>query len=259
GLTPAPAEFLAGFESALSGPAVPDLATRLRGSTVALSEMESAGSVSDFDEEPSDIGFDDPDVSPISRRLSAHELEQRRPAQASLPWPVLAAAAAVVLGLAAWWMMSGGEKTQPIAATETESKETPAALPEEPPPAKLEPAQPEPTTTAVASAPAPTKEKEASQQQPEPPAAPAAVNPDQPPAPIVVPNPVIIRKAILPSPEEVAKFKKQGSLSPASGPQPVQASPEKINLPTIKPEEAHQTGAVPRMKMASPLEQASNP
>jgi hypothetical protein len=43
-----------------------------------------------------------------------------------------------------------------------------------------------------------------------------------------VPNPVIIRKAIMPSAEEIAKFK-QGQVTPKPTPQPVHATPPAPN------------------------------
>lgn len=273
GLTPPPGEFLTGFETIMSGPVMPDLATRLRGSTVALADMESVGSVSDFDDEPSSgAGFDDPDVSPISRRLSAHELDLRSPKKQPLPWPVLAAAAAVVIGLATWWLMPGAKPQPPVVAiipAAPVEKEPPAPQPEPPKPA-ASPDQGEKPAAVTAAAPEP-KDKPAavtaaapsapaaSSPMPMPEAAkPAAINPDEPPAPIVVPNPVIIRKAIVPTAEEVAKFKKQGSTTPATAPQPVQASPDKSIQPP-QPDAGKQYGAMPTMKMAAPIEQASNP
>ncbi len=51
GTTPTPSEFLAKFDEQLNAPEGPDLATRLRGGDVALEDMESVGAVSDFDDE----------------------------------------------------------------------------------------------------------------------------------------------------------------------------------------------------------------
>ena len=66
-----------------------------------------------------------------------------------------------------------------------------------------------------------------------------------PPAPVTVPNPVIIRKALLPSADEVAKFKQsQIKPQPVPLPMPVQATPPA----------PQKTGALPTMNMARPLD-----
>ncbi len=241
GHTPAPSEFLQTFESIMSGPAAPDLATRLRGSNVALEEMESVGSVSDFDDdqyrEPDDA---DVEISPISRRLHAHEFD-RRTSRSSTAWPVWAAAALVIMGLVAWWLMPTG-----IAPVVAEAAAEPKAAPTQETPAKLiaavaAPKQPESrpqSVNVIASTPAPV-----------PPAPPAADKPAPlpmtPPAPVTVPNPVIIRKALLPSADEVAKFKQsQIKPQPVPLPMPVQATPPA----------PQKTGALPTMNMARPLD-----
>lgn len=286
GITPLPAEFLERFESIMSGPATPDLATRLRGSTVTLGEMESAGSVSDFDDDTSFRDEDDEaEVSPISRRLHAHEFDQRGAGTRSSSWPVMAAAAVVVLGLLGWWLMSGGKPAEAVAA------ELPP-VPAEPTLAKkVEPAKPpvsleKPEVAVVAAvapapetknpAPAEVKQVEAPPAtQPEPPKtvavqpAPAAASPasvpkvaapsaapvkppaapNKPPAPVTVPSPVIIRKAIMPTPEEIARFK-QGQIKPKPMPLPVQINP--VTPMPLEPGVPEKTGTVPAMKMASP-------
>ncbi len=282
GQTPPPAEFLSGFELKMSGPAMPDLATRLRGSSMAVEEMESVGSVSDFDEDQAG-SLNDLDVSPISRRLSAHELDLRSAPKKGAPWPLLAVAAVVILGAGVWWMMSA-EKSVPVVASgaasasasskkaDVTSADVPAppadtAVADVKPKAPSTPAAPTVTTVAsaepkktadVASASAENKATPASAQKSPEPAPTPAMNPDVPPAPIVVPNPVIIRKAILPTPEEVAKFKKQGSAAPISPPQPVQTTPN-VNSPSLKPEPPQQQyGSLPVQKMASPPDQAAS-
>ena len=258
GSTPAPAEFVEKFETAMTGPTQPDLASRIRGSSIAVEEMESVGSVSDFDDDqpmPAD-DFED-DVSLISRRLHAHEFDLHQKKK-TLGWPIWAAAAAIA-GLLSWWFMAGdnGEASTvpaPVVATPTISREPtqeapkPQPAPEKPvtkpmadvplPPdgpaqsapkpaaeksqvtAKIEPKKPEPAKpgsdkVAKATPPAPPKPPAAPETKPIP-------LPMTPPATVVVPNTVIIRKALLPSAEEIAKFK-QGQVKPTSPQMPVQA------------------------------------
>lgn len=122
GLTPSPADFVARFEAAMSATALPDLASRLRGSLVPVEEMESAGSVSDFDDDQpfaADVEVAMP-VSPISRRLHAHEFE-KLPSRGMQKGPVLAAAAVVLGAFLGWLLMpatsldSGGvAKSSPV-------------------------------------------------------------------------------------------------------------------------------------------------
>jgi hypothetical protein len=258
GSTPAPAEFVEKFETAMIGPTQPNLASRIRGSSIAVEEMESVGSVSDFDDDqpmPAD-DFED-DVSLISRRLHAHEFDLHHKKK-TLGWPIWAAAAAIA-GLLSWWFMAGdnGEASTapaPVVATPTISQEPtqeapkPQPAPEKPvtkpmadvplPPdgpaqsatkpaaeksqvtAKIEPKKPEPAKpgsdkVAKATPPAPPKPPAAPETKPIP-------LPMTPPATVVVPNTVIIRKALLPSAEEIAKFK-QGQVKPTSPQMPVQA------------------------------------
>gem|GEM_PF-2144875 len=117
GKTPSPAEFIDKFDSLLSAPTV-DLATRLRGNVVAIEEMESAGSVSDFADdwntnssEQDDLARDE--VSQIKRGIKTHDfnplLDQRR----GMPWGALAAAAAVILGVGAWMFMGSNSEVKP--------------------------------------------------------------------------------------------------------------------------------------------------
>lgn len=299
GLTPSPADFLERFETCMSAPAAPDLATRLRGSKVALEEMESAGSVSDFeDDTPADDFSDDeekPQVSPISRRLHAHEFDHHAQSpRRRLPWPVLAAAALVILGVLAWLFMPG-TKTDEVAAvkrvTEPEiaaileadvTKDEPTLQPSPPVAERTEetaeasaPASAPATVASASASPAKsaTPAKPAEAEKPEPvkvatvspargsgpgmpaPAAAAAkppvVEPVKPPAPVPVPGPVTIRKAIMPTPDEIAKFK-QGQIKPQPAPLPVQVNPVKPESVTPSAPGSDKVGTVPAMKMASP-------
>jgi hypothetical protein len=273
GVTPPPTEFVNRFEAILSGPAAPDFATRLRGSSVAVEEMESVGSVSDFDDDQTSDDLDDPAVSPISRRLHAHEFDHLATSKRSSNWPVMAAAAVVIIGLLGWWFMSGSNTAEaPVAATPpVEALATPVKKIEEPkkaeiaavkaPEPKPEPkpkaAEPEKPAAIVATTPEPPKTTAAT--TPTPPAQPtlAPVKPlldlSKPPPPVTVPNPVIIRKAIMPTQEEIAKFK-QGQAKPQQAPLPVQVSP--TPPAPQQPGSPQQIGTLPAMKMATPLEPA---
>ncbi|MEN3940130.1 hypothetical protein WJU23_02470 [Prosthecobacter sp. SYSU 5D2] len=121
GQAPNPAEFLVQFEGLMHATTSkgPDLASRLRGITVPVEEMESAGSVSDFDNEwgggaaEGDDNFEA--LTPISRKLKPTDFS-KRPARDRSAWPVWAAAAAVMMGLFGWWLFSYGDPAQPLAA-----------------------------------------------------------------------------------------------------------------------------------------------
>jgi hypothetical protein len=131
GKTPSPSEFLARYDALLATPATTDLATRLRGSNVALEEMESVGSVSDFDDESTSFEECD-DVSPISRRLHAHEFDRRLNKRNSV-WPVWAAAAVAILGMLAWWLSysPSGKSTSDLATLSlTKESKDPTQTPE---------------------------------------------------------------------------------------------------------------------------------
>ena len=271
GVTPPPTEFVNRFETIMSGPAVPDFATRLRGSSVAVEEMESVGSVSDYDDDQTSDDLDDPAVSPISRRLHAHEFDHHSTTKRSSNWPVMAAAAVVILGLLGWWFISGSKTAEaPVAATPpVEAPPTPEKKVQEPkkveiaavkaPEPKPEPTpkatEPEKPAAIVVTTPEPTKTTAAT--SPTPPAQQtlAPVKPpvdlSKPPPPVTVPNPVIIRKAIMPTQEEIAKFK-QGQAKPQQAPLPVQVSP--TPPAPQQPGSPQQIGTLPAMKMATPLE-----
>ena len=130
GKSPTPGDFIENFERLLSAPTV-DLATRLRGSSVAIEEMESVGSVSDFDEDWSGNGaeeepFEDTALSPIKRAMKTHDFNPLNPQKRSLPWGVLAAAAVVVLGIGAWMLIPGGKPVEAVVSPVLETPLTPA-------------------------------------------------------------------------------------------------------------------------------------
>lgn len=288
GKTPAAAEFIDKFESLLSAPTV-DLATRLRGNAVAVEEMESAGSVSDFEDDwtagvSDDSAFEE-SVSPIKRGIKTHDfnsvLDQKR---SGVPWGALAAAAVVILGIGAWMLMGGrGDAPKPdnqvkastleaegpvivkvsppqVAAKAQIAETPPTKMPVKPvmadaTPAKSKespPVQSKPSSMIASAVPSPDKKPAAPAQdeskpksQPpaetvgtsEAPSAPpvaAAVKP-MPPSPVspaekpVEKDPVTIRRAILPTKEEIDRMK-QGQVH-------------------------NQTGQLPAMSTASPLPQ----
>ncbi len=264
GKTPSPGEFLERFEGFLTAPTV-DLATRLRGSSVALEEMESAGSVSDFEDDWSHQNAEGEDadgvaISPIKRGMKAHDFGPLQPQKSSFPWSVLAASAVVVIAGVSW-MLSGSsstpvvsvepptpavvaegpgeEESVPVAVVpvKRETKPVIASLPV-PPPAPTpepplekaaEPVAPPPsvppvvaaTPTVAAAPPAPIV-----QQQPEnapeslvnsvaTPAADESSKADQQEVPAATPpeakpaakDPVTIRRAIVPTKEEIERMK----------------------------------------------------
>lgn len=277
GKAPAPAEFMQTFESLLSAPTV-DLATRLRGngSTVAIEEMESVGSVSDFEDDWSHDDAeaeDDVVISPVKRGMKTHQFNPLGGQKSAFPWGV-AAAAAVVLLVGVTWMVMGGSRATPATAAPAKgpggSASVPAAtpvpaapkkaeepkavsvmartpVPNAPPPSKSQrPTPPMPTVVRpVAAAPAPPTKAAAEGPEPAPTPAPAPTMvvgrvpapptpvpekpvdtvaasaattptppppPDKPaaPAPVITPSPkdpVTIRRAIVPSKEEIDRMK----------------------------------------------------
>ncbi|MGV3662932.1 MAG: hypothetical protein ACO1TE_22295 [Prosthecobacter sp.] len=266
GKTPPPVEFLEKFESLLSAPTV-DLATRLRGSgsSVAIEEMESVGSVSDFED---DWSHDEADgaggevaISPVKRGMKTHQFNPLAEQKSAFPWGVLAAAAAVVIVGVAWMLMGGskpapaapavassvaegpgGSASVPAATTPKKAEEqtkavsvmarTPVPNPQ-PQPAPVPAVQPPavtsvavtPATQAEGPAPAPAVVAVPTPPEPEKPAGTVAAStsapavtpaPDRPASPpeaappaVTSPtkDPVTIRRAIVPSKEEIDRMK----------------------------------------------------
>jgi hypothetical protein len=119
GKTPSPGDFIDKFEGLLSAPVV-DLATRLRGNAVAMEEMESAGSVSDFEddwtEHASGAGdFEDDGVSANKLGIKAHDFSPLLNQKRGTPWGALAAAAVVILCVGIWLLVGGKDKDVPLA------------------------------------------------------------------------------------------------------------------------------------------------
>lgn len=276
GRAPAPGEFIDKFESLLSAPTV-DLATRLRGNAVAMEEMESVGSVSDFEDDwtaPADE-FDDGVASPIHRGMKPHDFHPLLAQKRGLPLGWLAAAAAVVLGVGAWLLLGGGDEAGPVVETAVPSStaegpekvdvKTPSKTQEQPvaakpvlaasvqkqteqdspaeskPKSKIVPPPdaPKPFTPVAVAVPNPSWQMPPAasdtkvQAAPEkvvstvaaPPAvvepAPAPVAP--PPAPAVKAvekDPITIRRAIVPTKEEIDRMK-QGHVENSTGQLPV--------------------------------------
>lgn len=270
GKTPGLGEFVDKFESLLSVPAV-DLATRLRGGAVAMEEMESAGSVSDFEDDwtggDGEEHLDGAAATQVRRGMKKHDLNPLNVRKRGMPWGLLAAAAAVVSGGAAWiFMGNDGEKPvvggaptavkviESTQAAEVKSEKAPVPVPRLQVPAAPSPksavaisvAVPNPgktkplpsTAPATASVPPPAQKPAAT-----PPvkavvasgAEPPAAVPEKSAAPVVpVPavkpvekDPVTIRRAIVPTKEEIDRMK-QGHVE-------------------------NRTGQVPAMSTASPL------
>jgi hypothetical protein len=96
-----PMEFMDRFEATHAAPKV-DLATRLRGGTVTLEQMESAGTVSDFDTEWSPPHQEDLDkeAPPLRKPTKFRSYNGNEHAH---PWLTYAAAAAVILCFGSWF------------------------------------------------------------------------------------------------------------------------------------------------------------
>jgi hypothetical protein len=241
-----PMEFMDRFEATLSAPVV-DLATRLRGEKVPVEQMESAGAISDFDEDSIDTAEADSGKAPPSRKVT--EFRPYGGSNSSTPWVVWAAAAVVILAFGAWFWLdrSGPPPIQQAATTasKTEGPSSPpvpkandvtrklavtdpasASKPVEKPVEKKEPAKPAPPAVIAASKPV----EKAPDDMPKAPAPVPAVKPA--PANAAEKDPVTIRKALLPTPEELEKMK-QGHVQ-------------------------RQIGQLPDQNTASPLIQARN-
>jgi cytoskeletal protein RodZ len=237
-------EFMDRFEVTLSAPVV-DLATRLRGESVPVEQMESVGAISDFDEDWQDASDDEKGPSAKKPSKSA----EFRPYGKSdgIPWVVWAAAAVVILAFGAWFWLDRGPSAAPEISASSPKTEGPSApvkpveaipsnsesqiasknassletVPEKPTAAPPIPVKtPTPPVVIAANKPA--------EKPPEPASKPVAPTPANKPAavPPAEKDPVTIRKAILPTPEELEKMK-QGHVQRKVGQLPDQntASP----------------------------------
>lgn len=203
GKTPSPSEFIDKFDSLLSAPTV-DLATRLRGNVVAIEEMESAGSVSDFEDDwganASEAGdLDDAGISPIKRGIKTHDFNPLLDQKRGKPWGALAAAAAVILGIGAWMLMGGKGQEKPDLAVSTLSAEGPANT-------QIKPSQTDEKATAAKQVTVAAVQNKPDSDQPgesKPQASPSAVAPSKlPPAvAVAVPNPVSQQSSASPAGE----------------------------------------------------------
>lgn len=249
GLTPSPGEFLLQFEGLMHGTSVGmDLASRLRGNNVPIEEMESVGSVSDFEDEWSDTSdaTDDAEhgmpVAPIARRLKATDFSQKPSyggGKNSIGWPVWSAAAAVVLAFVGWWLLSGAKET-PVVANKPASAPSPAvaqAPKPEPAPTLKPEVKPEPAAALVIKpevaatkpAPAPVIVADAEKPTPQPPPAPAPS-----PAPTPAPKPEVAqtmesKPVIAAVPKEPLAVKPEPEVIPSvTQPEPLKSGEKKV-------------------------------
>lgn len=252
GKTPNPAEFLETFESLLSAPTV-DLATRLRGSgsAVAIEDMESVGSVSDFEDDWSHGDADadsDLEISPVKRGMKTHQFNPLASQKSTFPWGVAAAAAAVLIVGVTWMLMGGGSKPAPAATPAVASSSTAAEGPggsASVPAAAAAPAKKTDTPKAVsvmAKSPVPDTEPQRPAKRP------------LPPMPTVV-RPVTTAPAPAPKTTE------------AEGPAPTAATPQTTTVvsrvpapPAPAPEKPTETvAASPVMPTAAPPQPVTPP
>ena len=242
GKSPSPGDFIDKFESLLSAPTV-DLATRLRGSsTVALEEMESVGSVSDFEDDwkanDADAeSFDEEPISPIKRGIKTHDFNPLQQQKHSLPWGALAAAAVVLLGIGGWIFLGGKEKPETAAQSVAASAEA-----EGPVVTKEKPSQP--TVTVAQSKPAPAQAETA-----KPDAAPPVAAPAKPTAAI---KEAVANPAVKPTAPVVAA-------APNTPAQPPSAPPAQANEPKPMTKPAAEQPANPAATTASTPPATTNP
>lgn len=262
GRAPSPVEFLEKFEAATVGPSI-DLATRLRGSAVALEDMESVGAVSDFDDEWASSDLEE-EENPVAR-AKVSEFRPHVGSSEGLPWIVWAAAAVIVLGFGTWFFMDRPVTNTLVedssASVRTEGPKTPvnaspspvvavvsmdAEKKSESKTSKTDRSPNGPTTEIVE----PRKSKPVSATALTPKSSDESKTREQPrvvsspdagqakvPATTETPKqaekePVMIRKAILPSKEELERMK-QGHVE-------------------------NEVGQLPNMTIAAPLESVSN-
>jgi hypothetical protein len=95
-------EFMDRFEATLSAPVV-DLASRLRGELVPVEQMESAGAISDFDEDWS--GAEAALAEKASQARKAAGFRPYGESRDGRPWVVWAAVAVVLLACGAWFWL----------------------------------------------------------------------------------------------------------------------------------------------------------
>jgi hypothetical protein len=220
-----PMEFIDRFEATLSAPVV-DLATRLRGEAVPVEQMESAGAISDFDEDWSESAAE---ARKASQFRNSADFRPYGGSKDGTPWVVWAAAAVVILSFGAWLWLDRfqpapvvsqaahvGSKTEgpsspspvKVSAPEDSTRKLPEVIASSPvkPVEKIDERKGSPTPVAppvvVASKPV-EKAPQASMpkvREPSVPAQPATAKPAEK-------DPVTIRKALLPTPEELEKMK----------------------------------------------------
>lgn len=244
GRTMSPMEFMDRFEATLSAPMI-DLATRLRGEAVAVEQMESAGAVSDFDNEWSTSYHEQlgKEVPPQSKPAEFRTFNRHKHAQ---QWMTYASAATVILSFGFWlWfdrLPSQPALPMPAQISDLQNSTLKSA------PAKVQIRASKPVVKrdpAVATAPAKSaaivsdsKNEAVNAKMPqliaarknlESPVELKKVPPEEtPPAALKDSKPVeidvvTIRKAILPTAEELEKIKK-ASLQQITGNLPVQST-----------------------------------
>jgi hypothetical protein len=268
GKTPSPGDFIENFERLLSAPTV-DLATRLRGSSVAIEEMESVGSVSDFDEDWSgnsaeEKPFEDQALSPIKRAMKTHDFNPLNPEKRSLPWGALAAAAVVVLGIGAWMLIPGEKAVETVVSSVQEIPLTKSASAETSPSPKMmaekkveEPEGKHPAAPTVPPKPVLVAVKSPVMKSQTPDALPPAeTRPTETPAVmVVVPAPQAVLKADKPADVTFEKTSVNAPLPPK-----VPVTIRRAIVPTQEEIERmkqghveNRTGRLPAMSTASPM------
>jgi len=242
GKTPSPAEFIDKFDSLLSAPTV-DLATRLRGNVVAIEEMESAGSVSDFADdwntnssEQDDLARDE--ISPIKRGIKTHDFNPLLDQKRGMPWGALAAAAAVILGVGAWMFIGSNSEVKPEVAVVSSSAQGPSN-------SKVKPPQVDEKKTAVKEPVATVAQNKTVSDQtaaPQPQKSPIAITPPKfsPAVAVAVQNPLSQQSSASPVAPgtEVGKptmAKSVDVLAVNATPSPAAVDPKAVTPTTLNP------------------------
>lgn len=192
GRVPEVAEFIEAFERHMPHDESEGrgIAAILGARKVDVSEMESAGAVSDFDDDqPAES--DEPSylTNPIGRKIAVNALPAVKSGQRGVFGMALWGLAALFLGIVAWFLVFRGHAEPALAADPAASEKLPKPQASSP----VAAAPTKPTTTGVKAEPV------SKTPAPQPASAPVA------PAPGRVRTPEEIRKAIVPSRSEVDK------------------------------------------------------
>lgn len=207
GGAPVPEDFIAAFEKHMvaDDPEGRGFAAIRNAAKLSHADMESAGSVSDFDNEFGNFGSEGPDylVEPETQRLGVTPLAQHRaPPSNGAVGMILWALAAIVLLLVGMWLFNGSSPSKVASGSKEASTKAPAASPTVATGERAKPGTETPANTADDG-------KRSA----------VGTSPAQPSSTPARPRlPEQIRKAVLPSMSEVERANREREAMPTSQP-----------------------------------------